>query len=95
LVRLAKGRGFDRATTDYLIIVRGRLAGSCGAASFEGDERLSAINVNNLRGGYAVVYRPCWTGEDVLHEVGHLQGAVQYRAPYSTGFGRHCWDEST
>jgi hypothetical protein len=94
LVRLARKRGFDRATTDYLIIVRGKRAGSCGAASFEGDERLSAINVNNLRGGYAVVYRPCWTGEDVLHEVGHLQGAVQYRAPYSTGFGRHCWDES-
>jgi hypothetical protein len=94
LVRLARQRGFDRATTDYLIMVRGKRAESCGAASFEGDERLSAINVNNVRGGYAVVYRPCWMGEDLLHEIGHLQGAVQYRAPYSTGFGRHCWDEA-
>jgi hypothetical protein len=94
LVRAAQRRGLDGAGTDYVLIVREKRAESCGAASFEGDERLSSINVSNVRGGYAVVYRPCWTGEGVLHEVGHLQGAVQYRAPYSTGYGRHCWDES-
>jgi hypothetical protein len=93
LVRLAQRRGFDDPATDYVVVVKGRGADTCGAASFEGDERLSALNINNVRGGYAAVYRPCWTGEDVLHEIGHLQGAVQYRAPYSTGNGRHCWDE--
>ena len=93
LVGAARRRGFDHPTTDYLILVRGRNAHTCGAASFEGDERLSAININNVRGGYAIVYKRCWTAEDLLHELGHLQGAVQYRAPFSTGEGRHCWDE--
>jgi hypothetical protein len=92
LIEAARRRGFDAVTSDYLILVRGANPHSCGAGSFEGDERLSAINVNNVRGGYAIVYRRCWTADGLLHEIGHLQGAVQYRAPFSTGFGRHCWD---
>jgi hypothetical protein len=92
LIGAARRSGFDSVATDYLILVRGPNPESCGASSFEGDERLSAINVNNLRGGYAIVYRRCWTADGLLHEIGHLQGAVQYRAPFSTGAGRHCWD---
>jgi hypothetical protein len=92
LVEAARRRGFDSVESDYLILVRGPNPESCGASSFEGDERLSAINVNNVRGGYAIVYRRCWTADGILHEIGHLQGAVQYRAPFSTGDGRHCWD---
>jgi hypothetical protein len=94
LVSLARRRGFDSSAVDHVILVRGRQPGSCGAGSFESDGRLSSINKNNLNGGYAIVYRPCWTGEGLLHEIGHLEGAVQYAAPFSTGSGRHCWDET-
>jgi hypothetical protein len=94
LVSMARRRGFSSPVVDHVILVRGRQPDTCGAGSFDSDGRLSYINKNNLNGGYAIVYRPCWTGEGLLHEIGHLEGAVQYAAPFSTGSGRHCWDDT-
>jgi hypothetical protein len=93
LVRIARRRGFDYPATDYVILVRGRNAHTCGAASFEGDARLSFANLNNIRGGYAIVYRRCWTRRGPAARARppagcrSVQGAVLHRA------GRHCWDE--
>ncbi|MGH2950454.1 MAG: hypothetical protein ACRDKX_00210, partial [Solirubrobacterales bacterium] len=66
----------------------------CGTSSFRSDRRLAEENANRDGGAYAVIYGNCrGSAEVVLHEIAHMQGAVQYSAPYSTGSGRHCWDE--
>jgi len=90
----ARAAGFDRSNVDYTIFWDGTNSGYCGVGSFVPDERGSALNWNNGGGAYAVTYSNCWNGTTPQHENGHNQGAVQYEAPYSTGSGAHCWDES-
>jgi hypothetical protein len=93
IVRAAKAAGFENQRVKYLIFLDGgRSLPGCGVGSYLHDERLVASNRNNRSIGYAVIYRDCWFGATPLHEVGHMMGAVQYRAPFSTGTGTHCFD---
>ena len=93
IVSSAREAGFDSNLFDYAIFVDGSAGGSCGIASYRPDEALTADNLNNFGGGYAVIYRACWNSETPMHEIGHTMGAVQYGAPNSTGSGGHCYDE--
>lgn len=90
----ARAAGYSLSNADYTIFYDAQPGSSCGVGSFRSDERLTASNANNTGGGYAVVFNQCWSNETPMHENGHNQGAVQYSAPYSTGSGAHCWDES-
>ena len=92
IVSAARTAGYDSQVNDYLVFFDGQVAG-CGIASMRADERLSADNLNNSGGAYAVVYQGCWYEDTPMHESGHLMGAVQYGAPNSTGTGGHCYDE--
>ncbi len=93
IVTSARDAGFDSQLVDYTIFFDGSAGGSCGIASYADDETLSADNLANQGGGYAVIYSACWYGETPMHESGHNMGAVQYGAPNSTGDGGHCYEE--
>jgi len=93
VVSAARAAGFDSELVDYTIFFAGKAGGSCGIASYADDESLSADNLSNFGGGYALVYEGCWFTETPMHESGHNMGAVQYGAPNSTGSGGHCHEE--
>lgn len=92
VVSAARAAGFAASNADYTIFFDSSAPNACGTGTFSPDQRLSAENVNNSGGDYAVVYSDCWTDRTAMHENGHNQGAVQYDAPYSTGDGAHCND---
>jgi hypothetical protein len=92
VVSAAKAAGFTGRSADYTIFFDSSAPPACGTGTISDDQRLTADNVNNSGGGYAVVYSDCWTDRTAMHENGHNQGAVQYDAPYSTGSGAHCDD---
>jgi hypothetical protein len=93
IVSAARSAGFNLANANYTIFFDSSLSGYCGIGSFLPDETPGPTNINNVGGGYAIVYSGCWDVETAMHEDGHNQGAVQYSAPDSTGSGAHCYDE--
>lgn len=94
VVSAARRKGLRSPSANYAIFARGRLGDACGTSSFRPDDRPGPENRNREGGAYAVIYGNCrGSAEIVLHEIAHMLGAVQYAAPFSTGFGRHCWDE--
>jgi hypothetical protein len=93
VVNAARSAGFNKSNEDYTIFFDAADPSFCGVGSYEDDERLTAANLSNNGGGYALVYGRCWDNLTAMHENGHNEGAVQYDAPYSTGSGSHCWDE--
>lgn len=92
VVGAAAAAGFDRADVNYSIFFDTLATWYCGIGSYQSDERLSASNLNNQGGGYAISQRDCWDGGTPMHESGHNMGAVQYNAPNGTGSGAHCLD---
>jgi hypothetical protein len=94
VVSAARRAGLHSRSANFLLFVPGRHGDACGTSSFRADDRPSAENANREGGAYAVIYGRCRSSAEILlHEVGHMMGAVQYGAPFSTGIGRHCWDE--
>lgn len=92
VVTAARLAGFTHPRANYTIFWDGGDTYACGVASFSDDERLTADNLNNQGGGYAVAYSDCWLGRTPMHEAAHNLGAVQYGSPFSTGTGAHCRD---
>lgn len=91
VIRSAREAGFAAPGANYTIFFDSPLAGGgCGMGSYRRDDRLVAENRNNLGGGYAVTYQPCWQGATPMHESAHTMGAVQPGAPNGTGSGGHC-----
>jgi PKD domain len=87
---------------DYVVYADRLPSTSAGSADLALDDSRGAFNQNNLGGRVAVIWGQGdddfmgGIGDDerraaVLHEVGHLLGAVQLSAPHSTGAG-HCTD---
>jgi hypothetical protein len=93
VVSQARKAGFNKANADYTIFLDDVSTVACGVGSYTNDQSLSVNNANNSGGDYGIIYRACWYNETPMHENAHNQGAVQYRAPHSTGSGGHCWDE--
>jgi hypothetical protein len=99
LVAAAGRAGFNDQDVDYTIFFDLRKARACGVGSMWPDERPGPENKNNNQPGdgapaaYALIYEQCWGSHVPMHENAHNQGAVQWRAPGSTGNGLHCWDE--
>jgi hypothetical protein len=85
--------GFNRQDRKYLVFVDYILFGeTCGRASFYSDDRPGQNNqANGGTPGFAVLWQNCWLPTSVMHEVGHVLGAVQKSAPHSDG-NAHCSD---
>jgi PKD domain len=87
---------------DYVVYADDLPSMAAGSADLVLDDNRGAQNQNNLGGRVAVIWGQGGddfmdgAGDDerraaVLHEIGHLLGAVQLSAPHSTGAG-HCTD---
>ena len=76
----------------YLIFFDKPYTGFTGVAfNFYSNDEKDAANPNRTETTSAVVYPEIWNKLTVLHEVGHLFGAVQLSAPHSSG-AYHCDD---
>jgi Metallo-peptidase family M12B Reprolysin-like len=89
----ARARAKRRA--DFVVWLDGPYPeGSCGQAQLTVDRRRSADNVNNGGGKVAAIFRDgagfCGPAT-VLHEIGHMIGAVQPK-PGQGGWTGHCHD---
>ena len=62
-----------------------------GYFSGDGDLKTRKLNPNRNYTTSAVMYREFWGSLTVVHEMGHLMGAVQNTAPHSSG-ASHCVD---
>lgn len=93
VVAAARSAGFTSTFADYTIFLDDVHSTVCGVGSFKSDDRPGYGNLNNLGGGYALVYQDCWAGRTPMHENGHNQGAVQMLAPLSDLTG-HCLESS-
>jgi hypothetical protein len=83
---------FMNPQADYAVFVDRTDPSACGYGSLYSDDRPGPENLNNAYGGVAVIYRDCWTNDTAMHEIGHMQGAVQPSSPSATGSG-HCGEE--
>lgn len=98
-------KGYTTPYKKYLVYWIGNATNNvaCGQALVDFDQQPGAANRNNNGGDFAIVYntsgaiRGCSTPETMLHEMGHIMGAVQptfqgVGPPHESG-GNHCWDE--
>lgn len=92
VVSSAQAAGYTASNRNYAIFLDAGGGNTCGVGSLYDDNSPGLGNLHNTQGGYAVIYRGCWTGVTFMHEVGHNRGAVQEQAPHSTGDGFHCND---
>lgn len=82
--------GFNRADRKYVLSIDGGSA--CGKGDLYAQDIPDPSNRNNHGDMFAAIWKPCWNyGEP--HELGHMLGAVQNTAPYSTA-GFHCRQEN-
>jgi hypothetical protein len=64
----------------------------CGIATLLYDDRPTADNANNGGPSWARVDRGCWSALPTVHEIFHMLGAVESRAPHYDNTG-HCTDD--
>lgn len=100
LVADVRAQGFDRPNEKYLLLYEGFVLCECiGQGQVHDDDRALEENAYNTGPMYAAVYLAnhgagAATGtlsKAMLHEAGHILGAVQLSAPHSTGQW-HCTD---
>jgi len=93
-----KRAGHDSPEGKYLIWYDDPTGGAgCGIGNIWRDDDKTIANRNNQGPRYALVYgnaggKVCWNWRVGMHENGHNMGAVQYRAPRSSGDKYHCND---
>jgi len=93
-----KRAGFNSRQGKYLVWYDDPApAGMCGIGNIWNSDRKSTDNPHNAGPSYALVYgnagtKTCWEARIGMHENAHNMGAVQYRAPRSSGDRWHCND---
>lgn len=86
-------QGYDRVDRRYLIFLEFNAADSpVGQSNVYSDDRPGTENVQNIKSGWAVMFRGYWqASKSIAHELAHSFGAVQTSAPNSLG-NNHCKD---
>ncbi|HUR70070.1 MAG TPA: hypothetical protein VM370_12565 [Candidatus Thermoplasmatota archaeon] len=90
-----QARGYDDPRQKYWVYYDDAAPCACsGIGNIYFDESASVDNLNNAGPGAEPMYGVVFASHDpraLLHELGHMLGAVQDGAPYSTLAG-HCYD---
>ncbi len=88
-----RNRGYNDGKVKYWVFYDDSIGGlAAGQGNVNGDDRLTASNANNGNSGpmFAITYGGL-SVRVMLHELGHILGAVQNSSPHASG-GFHCWD---
>jgi hypothetical protein len=89
-IRARAPQEFARSDRVYAMYVKGSADAKsydCGWGEWTGDDRDTASNANNDGDRYACIFDFNNSTAILLHEIGHVLGAVNNSAPHSTGEG--------